>query len=248
MSPAWLMYLGLFFVWVVVAAPEGLAGWSATPCAAYGWRVAAPLSGVDARGRHRERTRLRGAVRRQRRRRWRILRGIALDGRTLRCRGSSGAWACAVAGRCCLHATRAERAMTAALELHGIDKRFGATRDSARRRSVGRARRTPRADRSERRGQVDALRSDRGPHASRTTGRIVLNGIDITGLPPHRDRASRTRAQLPDDERVRAALACSTTCAARRCGARDRARWSHRCAAFAHDRRARRHDARRDRP
>jgi branched-chain amino acid transport system permease protein len=27
-SAAWPMYLGLFFVWVVVAAPEGIAGWS----------------------------------------------------------------------------------------------------------------------------------------------------------------------------------------------------------------------------
>lgn len=26
MTPAWPMYLGLFFVWAVVAAPEGIAG------------------------------------------------------------------------------------------------------------------------------------------------------------------------------------------------------------------------------
>jgi branched-chain amino acid transport system permease protein len=48
-SAAWPMYLGLFFVWVVVAAPEGIAGWPKRDAralcfdalGAFAWSVAA---------------------------------------------------------------------------------------------------------------------------------------------------------------------------------------------------------------
>jgi branched-chain amino acid transport system permease protein len=53
-SPAWLMYLGLVFVWIVVAAPDGLCGLSATrrtprlALAAAAWGLAVVIASETA--------------------------------------------------------------------------------------------------------------------------------------------------------------------------------------------------------
>ena len=61
------------------------------------------------------------------------------------------------------------------------------------------------ADRAERRGQDHAVRRSSRASSRPEPGRIVFDGSDITGLPPHRICAARHRAHLPDRAAVRRA-------------------------------------------
>ena len=166
-SRAWLIYLGLFFVWVVVVAPDGLAGLCRqTPCAA--WCRCSPRSPRFRRGcsPSSSRAELAYAVQfdNQRRRPAPHVAGFRAR-RTI----AWLPWSLALALR------RRGRAPDATSRGAHDEHRARAPADrrsaSARRRfcaaSIWRlTRRASRADRSERRGQVDALRSDRGRHAA----------------------------------------------------------------------------------
>ena len=89
-------------------------------------------------------------------------------------------------------------AAEAGVDVRGLAVHFEGVEGGRRRRPSARARRDPRADRAERRGQDDVRQRDHRFPACRRRARCASTAVDVTGWSRKHARALRPRPHVPE--------------------------------------------------